>query len=196
MNDETTTMSMRDYSRLHHVSYESIRAQVKRYQAELEGHTYKEEGSKKIILDEFAVKFLDKHRRSRVVVVKASEDETQKELDRLKQQVELLQAELVKTNKELAELHKSREKLIEDNARNAALLLIADKEHDELQETKQVLSDTKLNLELSRTTCNTMQQELAESKQALNNINIDLQKTTAELGKYHKSLFGFYRKDS
>lgn len=174
MATESTTMSMRDYSRQRAVTYEAVRAQVARYKKELDGHTFKEDGSKKIMLDDFAVKFLDKHRQQRTVIVKASEDETQKEIDRLRQQVEQLQTELFKTEKELLDLHKSREKLIADNARNEALLLIADKEHDQLQQTNKALADTKLELEVARNTCNTAQQELA---------------------KYHKTLFGLYRKD-
>lgn len=166
MNDEATTMSMRDYSRLRAVTYEAVRQQVARYQKELEGHTFKANGSKKIMLDEFAVKFLDKHRMTRTVVVKASEDETEKELQRLRQQVEQLQAELFKTNKELVKLHESREQLLIDNAKNETLLALADKEHDLLEQAKKDLIVS--------------QKELEESKQ--------------ELSKYHKSFLGFYRK--
>jgi len=171
---ENDTISMRDYSRTRAVSYEAVRAQVARYKEQLDGHTFKEAGSKKIMLDDYAVKFLDKHRQQRAVIVKASTEETQREIERLQQQVEKLQAELFKTEKELINLHKNREKLIADNARNEALLLIADKEHDQLQQTNSELAATKLDLEISRSNCINLQQEI---------------------GKFKKTIFGLYKKD-
>lgn len=181
MENENSTMSMRDYSRLRAVTYEAVRAQVARYKKELDGHTFKEDGSKKIMLDDFAVKFLDKHRQQRTVIVKASDDETEKELQRLRMQVEQLNAELRSTERELYELRKSREQLLIDNSRNETLLALADKEHDLLEQTKKDLIISQKELDESRNTCNTMLQQLDESKQ--------------ELNKYHKSIFGFYRKD-
>jgi chromosome segregation ATPase len=179
--ENETTMSMREYSRLRAVTYEAVRAQVARYNKELEGHITKENGSKKLMLDDWAIKFLDKHRQQRTVVMKASTDETEKELIRLRERVEQLQAELFATNKELIELHKSREKLIEDNARNEALLMIADKEHDQLEQTRQELSK-------ANTTIEVQVKELDATKKEL-----DTKQT--ELNKYHKTLFGLYRKD-
>lgn len=186
--EKTTTMSMREYSRLRAVTYEAVRAQVARYQTQLEGHTFKEDGSKKIMLDEWAIKFLDKHRMTRTVVMKASDTESEKEIKSLNEQVQQLQAELFKAEKQIIALQAEQNKLLEEqkllianNARNEALLLIADKEHDQLQEANKALADTKIDLELARTACDTMKQE---KEQAQN-----------ELSKYHPSLLGFYRKD-
>jgi chromosome segregation ATPase len=181
MEEQTTTMSMRDYSRLRAVTYEAVRQQVARYQKELEGHTFKENCSKKIMLDEFAIRFLDKHRMTRTVVVKASEDETQKELERLRQQVEQLNAELHLAKDEINEIRKSKEQLLIDNARNETLLALADKEHTLLEEAKKDLIIS--------------QRELEETKQEISRTKQELNTSTQELAKYHKSIFGFYRKD-
>ena len=182
MSDDTNYMSMREYAHKTGVTYEAVRAQVAKYKKELEGHTHKEDGTKKILLDEYAIKFLQRHRAPRPVVITASDDETQAEIDRLNEQIKQLEAELRKADKEIIALHEAKEKLIADNARNETLLLLADKEHEQLEQTRQELAEHKADLKIT-------QESLTRTKQ-------ELDTSTAELGKYHKSIFGFYRKDT
>ena len=97
-------------------------------------------------------------------------------------QIKQLEAELRKADKEIIALHEAKEKLIADNARSETLLLLADKEHEQLEQTRQELSDHKADLKITKDT-------LTQTKQ-------ELDTKTAELGKFHKSILGFYRKDT
>lgn len=182
MSDDTNFMTMREYAHNRHVTYEAVRSQVAKYKKELDGHTHKEDGTKKILLDEYAVNFLDRHRAPRPVIVKANKEETQAEIDRLNDYIKQLEAEIRKADKEIIALHEAKEKLIADNARSETLLLLADKEHEQLEQTRQELSDHKADLKITKDT-------LAQTKQ-------ELDTKTAELGKFHKSILGFYRKDA
>ena len=177
--------SMRDYSRLRAVSYEAIRQQVSRYEKELSGHTKKD--GKKILLDEWAVSFLDKHRMTRTVVVKADSDESEREIKKLQEDKDRLIAELDKAKSMIIGLQKENGALLADNARSEALLMIADKEHDELTEAKQRLNDSTQELiEISR--------NLAKSRDELAKKDDVISKKDDELSQYRPTWFGLYKK--
>lgn len=178
--EKAEKISIREYSKERHVSYEAVRRQVVRYEKELKGHT--EKTDQKILLDEWAVNFLDKHRMQRNVVQIASDDEIQNELNRLKEQVAQLQNKLFETEQKLIESHEEQKKLIADGAKADAMLMLAERDREELKETKQVLQDTKVEFEVMKVTLNHTEQEKEQAIQ--------------ELNKYHKSIFGFYRKEA
>lgn len=73
---------MKDLARQRGVSYEAVRSQVKRYAAELEGHTYQQGRVK--YLDEWAVDYLDAKRSANPVVVYHADQ--QDELQDLREQ--------------------------------------------------------------------------------------------------------------
>jgi polyhydroxyalkanoate synthesis regulator phasin len=69
------------------------------------------------------------------------------EIDRLREQVSRLQEEILRQSEESKQILKDnnrlleeQKKLIEDKTRSDTLLMLADKEHEELQEVKQELS--------------------------------------------------------
>lgn len=138
-------MTIKEYAMSRGVSYEAVRRQVTALKKkELKKHVTVKGRQQE--LDEYAVEVLDQHRQPREVVVVASNGDTQKELERLHNQVHQLQAELYKKSEEMNQLLKERALLLEDKARNETLLLLADKEHDELQEVKQELTTSKEEL--------------------------------------------------
>lgn len=73
-------ISMRDYAKEKHISYEAVRKQVVRYQKELEGHIFKQGRTQ--YLDEYAVEFLSEKRATNpIIIYEANKDE---EIERLK----------------------------------------------------------------------------------------------------------------
>lgn len=138
-------MTIKEYATSRGVSYETVRRQVAGHKKkELKGHI-KYQGNQSF-LDDYAIEFLDQHRQPRNVVVTANNEETQRELEKLHNQVHQLQAELLKRADRITELLEKNSLLLEDNAKNKALLLLADKEHDELQTVKQELETSKEEL--------------------------------------------------
>lgn len=72
-------ISIKDYAKQNNVTYEAVRAQVKRYQDELAGHLIKD--GRQQFLDDVAVAFLDERRQKNpVVVYQQSKDEAIEEL--------------------------------------------------------------------------------------------------------------------
>lgn len=125
-------MTIKDYATSRGVSYETVRRQVAGAKKKaLKGHISYQ--GKQAFLDDYAIEYLDEHRQPRNVVVQANNEETQKELERLHNQVHQLQTELQKRTDKIAELLEEKTLLIEDKTRRE----IAEKE---LQETKQELS--------------------------------------------------------
>ena len=87
------------------VSYEAIRKQIKRYDAELEGHLIKQ--NRFLMLDDEAVQFLDgKRSENPVIVYEQNKDE---ELEQLRQENKML---LIQMNTVQDQLGKVQQKLI------------------------------------------------------------------------------------
>lgn len=97
-------ISLRDYAKLHNITYEAVRQQVARYREELGEHIVID--GRQQFLDEAAVAFLDTKREKNPVVIqnddiRAELDETKTALERLKfeyakkeGQIELLKQQL------------------------------------------------------------------------------------------------------
>ena len=67
-------ISLKDYAKKNHITYEAVRAQVKRYREELDDHIIQDGRTQ--YLDEIAVAFLDERRQKNpVVVYQQSKDE-------------------------------------------------------------------------------------------------------------------------
>ena len=147
-------VTIRQYAKSRHVSYEAVRRQVQRYEKELEGHTEKKKQA--VYLDDEACDFLDTHRQKRSVVI--SDDNSKAEIELLQLQIDRLQKEKEELKDKIISLQDQQKflddktmKLLEDKTRSETLYEV---EHKELEQAKQ------------------------------------------ELGKYHRSIFGFYRKDA
>ncbi len=95
-------ISLRDYAAQKNVSYEAVRKQVRRYEAELEGHIIKD--GRQQFLDDDAVAFLDaKRQKNPVVVMQRNKDDT---LDELRRQKEDLLVKVAAQADQIAELAK------------------------------------------------------------------------------------------
>lgn len=98
-------ITIKDYAKQKGVSYEAIRKQIKRYDAELEGHLIKQ--NRFLMLDDEAVQFLDgKRSENPVIVYEQSKDE---ELEQLRQENKML---LIQMNTVQDQLGKVQQKLI------------------------------------------------------------------------------------
>ena len=98
-------ISIKDYAKQKGVSYEAIRKQIKRYDAELEGHLIKQ--NRFLMLDDEAVQFLDgKRSENPVIVYEQNKDE---ELEQLRQENKML---LIQMNTVQDQLGKVQQKLI------------------------------------------------------------------------------------
>ena len=98
-------ITIKDYAKQKGVSYEAIRKQIKRYDAELEGHLIKQ--NRFLMLDDEAVQFLDgKRSENPVIVYEQNKDE---ELEQLRQENKML---LIQMHTVQDQLGKVQQKLI------------------------------------------------------------------------------------
>ena len=120
-------MTIKEYSMSRGVSYEAVRKQVSALKKkELKKHI--KYNGRTAELDDYAVEILDQHRQQREVVVVASNIDTQKELEKLHNQVHQLQAELLKRADKITELIEKNSLLLEEKT-----LLIEDKTKAEMK---------------------------------------------------------------
>lgn len=124
-------ISIRDYAKEQHITYEAARKQVRRYEAELEGHTYKQGRTQYI--DDYAVELLNNHRRQNpVIIVQQDKDDELQQLraenKALLQQVAALQDKLLT----------ARENAIEA-AKQTVMLEAAEADKDRLEREKAAL---------------------------------------------------------
>ena len=120
-------ISLKDYAREHHISYEAVRKQVARYKKELDGHLIRD--GRQQFLDEEAVAFLDaKRAKNPVAIINIGKDEA---LEAVKQKYTTLLESHTALQKELDELRQENYRLASENARIA--LLEADNEKANLK---------------------------------------------------------------
>ena len=170
-------ISLREYSRSHDVSYENTRAKISRYAKDLDGHIITQKGAR--YLDDFAVSFLDDHKRQKPVIVTDGKD-PEKEIADLREQLEDLKArhmaaqeELVKTKNELLT---DRQKIIE------------------LQEEGRLAIETKVQNEFLREQLTDTREQLADAREQLAETREQIDKLQTEVSSYRPSWFGFYRR--
>lgn len=92
-------LSVKQYAQSRVISYEAVRRQLKTYSEELEGHVRKK--NRNTYLDEEAQKILDEHRKERAVVVTASNEQTQLQIDTLTRDLAELRAQYTELQNEL-----------------------------------------------------------------------------------------------
>ena len=126
-------ISIRDYAKEQHITYEAARKQVRRYEAELEGHTYKQGRTQYI--DDYAVELLNNHRRQNpVIIVQQDKDD---ELQQLRQENKALLQQVAALQDKLLT---ARESAIEA-AKQTAMLEAAQADKDRLEREKAALQD-------------------------------------------------------
>lgn len=173
-------MTIKEYAKTHGISYEAVRKQLSRYRKELDGHITTSGQTK--YLDDFAVEFLDKRRKSNpVVVLRQSERE---EVEILKEQIEALKNELMTTQKRVIELQSENQLMLADKIKYDLLL--------ESSNEKQTMIDTlRDDLKSARADADRTRKESDETREKLEKERDAAQ---ADARSYRKSVFGFYRK--
>ena len=147
-------ISIKEYAQSKGVSYEAVRRQVKEFKnkdAEFKSHIQEsKQRGVSTLLDEWAIDYLDKHRLPRPVIVRASEDETQRELENLRNQLAKAMNELnsakdtiIRLQDEKLALTEEKSLAIEDKTRATTQLELREKD---LAESKAEIG--KLNQEL------------------------------------------------
>ena len=147
-----TVISLRDYAKEKHVSYEAIRKQVVRYREELGTHIIVD--GRQQFLDEYAVAFLDeKRKKNPIMIYQHSKDETieaqQKEIQRLQAKVTAQAEQIVDlTNFKIEATEQQR--LIEATKteqaeREQALDLREQSMNQEIQEARQAAYESAFN---------------------------------------------------
>ena len=112
-------MTIKEYAISRAISYEAAAKQVRQYKKkELKKHI--KYNGRTAELDDAAVEFLDKHRQPKNIVVTASNEESQREIERLRNQVFQLQGEINNLLKEKSALLEEKVLLIEDMAKAEA----------------------------------------------------------------------------
>ena len=109
----------------HSISYEAVRKQVLRYQDQLGDHVIRY--GRQQCLDEWAVEFLEKHRRENpVTAVREDQNDAlqqlQEENNRLKNEILKLQSEIIADKEQLSKLQMDNTNLLEAKIRNEYLL--------------------------------------------------------------------------
>ena len=103
-------IQIKDYAREKHVTYEAVRKQIKRYEADLEGHIIRQGNTQ--FLDDEAVKFLDGKRASNPVIIYEHDKDIQ---------IEQLQEENANLKTALAEAEHKRAETLEALAKEKDL---------------------------------------------------------------------------
>lgn len=169
-------LTIREFAKEQHVSYEAIRKQISVYHEELKGHIVKK--GRVQYLDEYAIEFLRTKRKENPVIVEVQDN--REEMERLQAENEKLSTQILILQQQLIEAEKEKNSMIEYRIRNEYLLEAHNKDLEELKEIRGQLKET--------------DQELIEVKGKVIEAEIKLQSAEKELNSYQKSWFGFYRK--
>jgi hypothetical protein len=129
-------VTIKEFAKDQHVSYQAIHSQISRYREELQEHIIK--NGRIQLLDEYAVNFLKSRRReSPVIMVKQEQGE---ELKALKQQVEIITEQLLAAQAKIIVLQDENKTLLTAQAKNEYLL-------SDLESTKDKLKEKETELE-------------------------------------------------
>ena len=179
-------MTIKEYAKSRGVSYEAAAKQVRKYKnKELKSHISYQGAL--TILDDYAVDLLDGHRQPRNIIIEQTDEDIQRELKRLYNEVDKLKDQIIA-------LQDEKTALIEYKVKNEQLQLIADKSQSELQEVRESNKNltenyyhAKLELETQRTANRVLNDEKAQMQE-------QMEQTMEELNRYKPTLFGLYRK--
>lgn len=161
-------LSVKEYSESRHISQTAIRKKLARYKDDLEGHVIVV--NRKRMLDEVAMEFLDARQQPREIIIQQADDVAQQELEELRAKLQLMKDQILTLQSSLINARDENINLIEQKAKTELLLDLRQTENTELRE--QLDNTMKKAVEMET------RAEIAEK----------------EIGKFKKSLFGFYRR--
>lgn len=183
-------MTIQQFAEDQHVSYEAIRQQVARFHKELDGHIVRRKQQK--LLDEYAVNFLrERRRQSPAIVINQDRTET---IDALKDELLKAQNMITQLQQQLDDLKDQRRNMIETETRYHMALEQLTQEKELRAQAKEQTEEARAEAAATRQALTVEREKLFEAKAELIVARADNERLEREIGSYHKSIFGFYRK--
>ena len=173
-------ISIRDYAKQHGISYEAVRKQIKRFNAELSNHITTV--GKKMYLDNVAVAFLDDRRQNNPVFI--SQQSESEQINDLKLQIDALKNELMTTQKRVIELQSENQLMLADKIKYDLLLESSNEKQATIDSLRDDLKSARADAEQIRKESDEKREKLEKERDA----------AQADARSYRKSVFGFYRK--
>jgi DNA anti-recombination protein RmuC len=197
--DGSTVKSIKQIAMEQNVSYESIRRLIVKYHDELRPHISRV--NKTQYIDEEGYEFLKSKRRESPLVL-LNEDKNE-QLERYKAEADLFKTKLMEAQQQIIELQQAKLEATEARIKfellqesHDRLKEEASKTAEELKEVRERSADELKQLrEQSAEELKQAQSEAAELSVRLRLSEIDKEAAEKELNSFHRSLFGFYRKD-
>lgn len=176
-------MTIKEYAKNHGISYEAVRKQIARYKKDLAGHITTHGQTKYI--DDYAVEFLDKRRRTNPVVL--FHESERAEVDLLRDQVEALKNELMTTQKRVIELQSENQLMLEAKVKYDLLL-------ESSNEKSATIDTLREDLKVARRDTDQAREDLKTARADADQIRKERDEAQADARSYQKSIFGLYRK--
>jgi chromosome segregation ATPase len=177
------TITLKEFAQTHSVSYEAVRRQIVRHEDELSTHIIKR--GRQRFLDEWAVNYLEQHRRENPVT-SVRQDQLE-EIETLKETIANLTKQLLEAQHQNVDIMKQLNDHIEVKVRNEYLL------EDRTRLQTEIEQFQKEQIEL-KTELNSLQAEISAARTEISSAQAELSAAKAEAESFHKTIFGFYRK--
>jgi len=196
-------LSVKQYADSRGISGTAVRKQLDRYSEELEGHII--ETSRRRMLDDVAISFLDQHRQSRTMVIDGEAtladqvEVLQKQVKKLQEtsmaeQIEFLKRELKESQERVIQLQAGMIEMMKLKDENLKLLSDNQKKEAALTEKSEALERKEAEITEKDAVIQAKEAELNVMDVTLHDVKDRLQQAEEEVNSFQKSLFGFYRK--
>lgn len=119
MSEQIRLRTMKQYADECGISYESVRRKVVKYKNELEGHIHVDH--RVTFLDDFAISFLNEHRKFETIVIQEENLETMREVEELREKVEQLQRQLLSSKDLVIQLQQENNNYLLESAELKAI---------------------------------------------------------------------------
>ena len=181
-------ITIKDFAEAEGVSYEAIRQSVMRYKDEMQGHVFQR--NRVTYLDETAVEYLKKRRRVSPVVIhredkQAEERAIREQLESLRSRYEVSQEKLVAYLEKIQTLQEQVRQIEQKNA----------EAEQETAEAVKRYAEEKARADVATIRADAYQAKVDALEGRLTDAEARAAAAEDEAGSYHKSLFGFYRKN-
>lgn len=197
-------ISISQYAESRGISGTAVRRQIARYSEELEGHVVV--SGRRRMLDDEAVEFLDQHRQPRTMVIDgeltlADQVEVlQEQMKRLQEtsmmeEIEFLRKELAESRNRVNQLQAGMIEMMKLKDENLKLIADNQKKEVALTEKSEALERKEAEITEKDAVIHAKDEKLNEMDIALHEVKDKLQQAEKEANSYHRSIFGFYRKD-
>ena len=190
-------MTIKQYAREKGVSYEAIRKQIAHYRDYLDDHIQMK--NRTMILDDFAVEFLDGKRRENPIIVVA-EDERER-VERMREEIDALKNELMTTQKRVIELQSENQLMLEAKTKYDLLLESNTEKQTTIDALREDLKEAKDDAKIARQAVDALRdqrddarKETDAARKEADEIRRERDAALDEAKSYRKSIFGFYRK--